>query len=85
MPEKYEELILEVERGESIVRYSIPVTWSQIGKSDTALYYRSGQYTSSTNYESVTVSVSKTNVRLISVFDSGTDVTNGSELRVFYR
>lgn len=89
LPEEYEELILEVERGESIVRYSIPVTWAQLkftlDNTGTELYFRSGQYTTSTNYESVTVAATTSYVNLVSVYDSGRDVTTGSELRVLYR
>ena len=89
LPEKYEELILEVERGESNVRYSIHVTYAQliwtVNNPGTELAYKSGNYTTSTNYESVTVLATTTYTRIYAVYDSGQNITAGSELRVYYR
>lgn len=89
MPEKYEELILEVERGESNVRYSIHVTYAQLRWTEeyqgTELAYKSGNYTTSTNYESVTVIATTTYARIYAIYDSGQDITASSELRVYYR
>lgn len=89
LPEKYEELILEVERGESNVRYSIHVTYAQliwtVNNPGTELAYKSGHYTTSTNYESVTVLATTTYARIYAVYDSGQNITASSELRVYYR
>lgn len=89
LPENYFELILEIERDVSTVRYSIHVSYTQLLSS--YLYFKSGNYVcgkpSSTynNYEAVCVAVCFTRCELSSVYDSGTDVTDLSELRVFYR
>ena len=89
MPEKYEELILEVERGESNVRYPIHVTYTQliwtVNNPGTELTYKSGNYTTSTNYVSVTVIATTTYARIYAIYDSGRDITASSELRVYYR
>ena len=83
LPQSFNELIFEVERGESIVRFPILVPYASL--SETELMYRSGQYTSSNNYESVSIYATNTYVRLAYVHDSGDDVTSSSELRVYYR
>lgn len=89
LPEKYEELILEVERGESNVRYSIHVTHAQLRWTEenqgTELCFKSGQCTTTTNYESVSVIATSTYARIYSVYDCGQNITNSSEFRVYYR
>lgn len=80
---------MEIERNESTVRYSIHVSYTQLLSS--YLTFKSGNYVcgkpSSTynNYEAVSVAVCYTKCELYGVWDSGTDVTDLSELRVFYR
>lgn len=89
LPEKYEELILEVERGESNIRYSIHVVYAQltwtINNPGTELCFKAGQCTTSTNYESVSVIATTTYARIYTVYDSGQNITASSELRVYYR
>ena len=89
LPEKYEELILEVERGESDVRYPINVTYAQLRWTEdnpgTELCFKAGQCTTSTNYESVSVIATTTYTRIYGVYDGGQNITDASELRVYYR
>lgn len=89
LPEKYEELILEVERGESNVRYPIHVTHAQliwtVNNPGTELCFKAGQCTTNTNYESVSVIATTTYARIYGVYDGGQNITDSSELRVYYR
>lgn len=83
LPDSYNELILEIERGESNAKYSIHICKNQL--SETEVFYKAGQCTTTSNYESVIVLMSSKYVRLYSVHDCGNNIVNNSELRVFYR